>query len=111
MEAAPKALTAAIEGLYFPDPPQQLVDNFGGELEDYRPEVELSAEIVDSFYFYQRIDTQWRTGPGGLIGLDYNVIPVMADLYGVKFDRLLMDDLAIMEGAAIKVLMSRSDTA
>ncbi|UMW87839.1 hypothetical protein [Klebsiella phage vB_KpnS-MUC-5] len=35
----------------------------------------------------------------------------MADLYGVKFDRLLMDDLAIMEGAAIRVLMSRSDTA
>lgn len=107
METPPKALTAAIEGLYFPDPPQQLVDNFGGDLEDYRPEVELSAEIVDSFCFYQRIDTQWRTGPGGLIGLDYNVIPTMAELYGVKFDRLLMDDISVMEGVAINVLMRK----
>ena len=32
------------------------------------------------------------------------------DLEGPAY-RLLMDDLAIMEGAAIRVLMSRSDTA
>ncbi|BEH86271.1 hypothetical protein [Klebsiella phage phiKp_14] len=110
MEHPPKELTAAIEGLYFPDPPQQLVDNFGGTLEDYRPEVELSADIVDSFYFYQRIDTQWRTGPGGLIGLDYTVIPIVAKIYNVEVSAELMDDIATMEAAAIKTIMGNVKT-
>lgn len=110
MEHPPKELTAAIEGLYFPDPPQQLVDNFGGTLEDYRPEVELSADIVDSFYFYQRIDTQWRTGPGGLIGLDYTVIPIVAKIYNVEVSAELMDDIATMEVAAIKTIMGNVKT-
>ena len=110
MEHPPKELTAAIEGLYFPDPPQQLVDNFGGTLEDYRPEVELSADIVDSFYFYQRIDTQWRTGPGGLIGLDYTVIPIVAKIYNVEVSAELMDDIATMEAVAIKTIMGNVKT-
>lgn len=31
----------------------------------------------------------------------------MAELYGVKFDRLLMDDISVMEGVAINVLMRK----
>ncbi|UGO51882.1 DUF1799 domain-containing protein [Klebsiella phage vB_KaeS_Diencephalon] len=105
MEHSPKALTAAIEGLYFPDPPQSFVDMMGGEIDDYRPTVELPEFVSGSFSFFQRIDSQWRTGPGGLIGLDYTVIPMMAKIYGLEVTPDLMDDIATMEAAAIKTIM------
>lgn len=82
----------------------------GGEIDDYRPIVELPDFITGSFSFFQRIDSQWRTGPGGLIGLDYTVIPMMAKIYSVEVDAELMDDIATMEASAIKTIMRNART-
>lgn len=97
-----KALSDAVAGMYIPPPPPVYVAMWGGEPEDYMPEIEVWECIADSFAFYGRIDSQWRCGPGGIIGLDYNVIPMMAEIYGVEVNQYLMQDIAVMEAAALK---------
>lgn len=50
--------------------------------------------------------TQWRTGPGGIIGLDYNVLPMVFRLRNVDEDRQgdVLDGLQAMERSAIEVM-------
>lgn len=47
--------------------------------------------------------TQWRTSMGGIIGLDYNVLPMLFSMRGVAdADRAVMlDDLQVMECEAL----------
>lgn len=55
--------------------------------------------------------TQWRTGGmGGLVGLDYGVIPTVAMMAGVNPTPdewpALFHDLRVMEAAALDALLS-----
>lgn len=52
---------------------------------------------------FDAIRSQWRVGMNGATGLDYNVLPEMWRLFGVrKADRLqVFSDLRVMESAAI----------
>lgn len=53
---------------------------------------------------FERMETQWRAGPGGAIGLDYSVLlgpDGLLSLYGVRHRRAMLDDLRIMEVAAL----------
>lgn len=52
------------------------------------------------------MSTQWRVGPGGVIGLDYQVIPMFLRLRRVPRARweALIDDLRTMEAEALAVL-------
>lgn len=48
---------------------------------------------------FQRVSSQWRTGPSGFVGLDLNVVIAVGNLQKMAPDALLemIDDLAIME--------------
>ena len=54
-----------------------------------------------------RCQTQWRTGPSGLIGLDYNAVRWAFSLYDVRDQRAMLEDLQIMEGEILVKLAER----
>lgn len=48
--------------------------------------------------------TSWNVGPGGVIGIQWGVVPVFLDARGVKGRRrrlAAIEDLQLMEGAAL----------
>jgi hypothetical protein len=55
--------------------------------------------------------TQWRVGMGGVIGLDYNALPVIWNARRIKTAERgdLLDDLKMMERAALAHLQERRD--
>lgn len=57
-----------------------------------------------AFSVFVRVRTQWRTGPRGVIGLDYGVIYRELDRMHLGPDRYdqLMDDLRVLEAAALE---------
>ncbi len=56
---------------------------------------------------FLRIQTQWRPGPNGVIGLDYGILlgpGNMFDLYSVKSPRQTLEDLQMMEARAKELI-------
>lgn len=58
---------------------------------------------------FSDMGTQWRTGPRGFIGLDYNVLPFVFDTRQVSSDKRaeIFDCLQIMERAALEYFMEK----
>lgn len=44
-----------------------------------------------------RCFTQWRSGPSGLMGLDYNVVIQLAKLYDVENLPCVLEEIQVME--------------
>lgn len=57
---------------------------------------------------FLRLETQWRTGPRGLLGLDYRAAEWLFSLYQVARPRELLEDLRIMELALLNELQRRA---
>jgi hypothetical protein len=60
---------------------------------------------------WSRIQTQWRVSMNGVIGLDYGILlgpGNMFDLYSVESPRLLLEDLQVMEFAALEAMNTES---
>jgi len=57
----------------------------------------LWADLWPAVNLFQRCQTQWRSGPAGLIGLDYPAVFQMAPLLGIPLDAAMMDDVQTME--------------
>jgi hypothetical protein len=80
---------------------------FGLKLEDMQEEVELWATNVQSFTVFEAMGTQWRMGMGGATGLDYQALPVVLDMAGLRKrkDRAaIFADLRIMEREALRAM-------
>lgn len=62
---------------------------------------------------FTTLTTQWRTGPGGPIGLDYNVLFSLAQHRKIKGDALdqLLADIRIMEQAAMDTMRAAQPSA
>jgi hypothetical protein len=60
-----------------------------------------NAEAVSMFC---RLQTQWRTGPRGPIGLDYGAVEWLFSLCKVTQPLALLEDLQTMEGAYLTEL-------
>ncbi len=65
---------------------------------------EVWPENWDAIEMWCRVQTQWRTSAGGAIGLDYSVLAWLFKMYSVEDQRALLEDLQIMEGAALAVM-------
>nr|DAG83662.1 MAG TPA: protein of unknown function DUF1799 [Caudoviricetes sp.] len=65
--------------------------------------VEVWPENWESFWVFEALATQWRAGPGGVMGLDYTAIPSVAEMLGVRKKHLqrIFQDLRVMEAAAL----------
>jgi len=77
-------------------------------LEIEKPDVPEDFEVwpenwpaVEMFF---RVQTQWRTAMSGVIGLDYTAVAWLLKLYEVEDQRSLLEDLQVMEAAALPLL-------
>lgn len=53
---------------------------------------------------FLRLQTQWRTTFGGLLGLDYTAAKWVFEIYEVKDQKEMLDSLMIIERAALTAL-------
>ena len=53
---------------------------------------------------FLRCQTQWRVGISGIIGLDYTSVLEMIKLYLVEDTVAMLENLQIMEAAALQVI-------
>ncbi len=65
---------------------------------------EVWPENWDAVQMWCRVQTQWRVGMSGPIGLDYVALEWLLRLYGVTDQRALLEDLQVMEGAALTAM-------
>jgi hypothetical protein len=61
--------------------------------------------VVEMFL---RVQTQWRTTMNGVLGLDYGAVAWLFMMYEVNDQRALLEDLQVMEAAAMVTINSRS---
>lgn len=58
---------------------------------------------------FVRLSTQWKsTGFGGVTGLDYCAVETLFRIYRVKNRKRMMDNLQVMEFAALKVVNEKA---
>jgi hypothetical protein len=57
---------------------------------------------------FLRCQTQWRTTMSGVLGLDYGAVAWVLRLYEVEDQRSMLEDLQVMEAAAMAALNERS---
>ena len=70
----------------------------------YRPtDTEVWPENWATWLVFWRVRTQWRTGMGGAVGLDYGAVYPLLDRLELAPDDWLstLDDLTAMENAAL----------
>lgn len=56
---------------------------------------------------FRSMSTQWRTGMGGITGLDYNVLPWLMKMEGIDDEAAALNDVRIMERAALDLIHSK----
>jgi hypothetical protein len=71
--------------------------------------LDLWPEHWPAVRLFSAAQTQWSVGPGGVIGLRYEALPVLMDCQGVPADQRadLMNDLQTMERAALELWRSK----
>jgi ABC-type thiamine transport system substrate-binding protein len=57
---------------------------------------------------FLRVQTQWRTTMSGVLGLDYGALAWLFMMYEVQDQRELLEDLQVMEAAAMVTINSRN---
>jgi hypothetical protein len=60
-----------------------------------------------SVEMFLRLQTQWRVGMSGLIGLDYGAAEWLFRLYAVTEPASLLEDLQVMEAAVLAAIAKR----
>ena len=68
-------------------------------------------EVIPSAWpavvMFLRLQTQWRVGATGIVGLDYNAVRWVFELYEVKEPRQMLDDLQTIEATVVETLNQR----
>lgn len=75
--------------------------SFGDLLEET---IELWPDTWPGFTLFEAMSTQWRTGMGGAIGLDYSVLPMVAKYMDIAEENmpLAFNDIRTMEAEVLK---------
>jgi hypothetical protein len=68
---------------------------------------EVLEENWESVQMFLRCQTQWRTTMNGILGLDYGALAWLFRLYEVTDQRAVLEDLQVMESAAMLVMNER----
>jgi len=61
-------------------------------------------ENWQSFEIFLKMQTQWNVTMGGYVGLKYEVLQWVSQLYDVEDKRRLLEDIQVMEAAALSEL-------
>lgn len=75
--------------------------------EQPREDFEVWEENWPVVEMFLRVQTQWRTTMSGVLGLDYGAVAWLFMMYEVKDQRALLEDLQVMEAAAMVTINSR----
>lgn len=74
-------------------------------LSDMEPEpVDVLPDVWAVFQVFMAMQTQWRTGMGGVTGLDYNCLPWVMKLHALGDEATALTDIRVMEAAALSVI-------
>ena len=85
----------AIADLKVFNAPQEVIDEM---LEAQKHEdFEVWPENWSAIEMFLRMQTQWRTSYGGLLGFDYNAAQWLFTLYSVENQREMLEALQLME--------------
>lgn len=87
---------------------------FGLSLDEVPVEEIMIWDInYDSFNLFSNLDTQWRVGPAGRTGLDYNCIPIVGKMLGYKKKDInaMFPDIRVMENEALITIMEAQENA
>ena len=63
-------------------------------------------ENTEAVTMFSRLQTQWRTGTRGPVGLDYGAARWLFSLYSVAQPLALLEDLQVMERAYLEGVYS-----
>ncbi|WP_460100055.1 DUF1799 domain-containing protein [Pseudomonas sp. H3_C08] len=80
---------------------------FGMTLADIpEEEYEVWPDNWPAFLLFEAMSTQWRVGMGGATGLDYNALPPVASMLGMKRRDIpeVFHDIRVMEAEAMLVM-------
>lgn len=92
----------AIEDLKKFGAPQEVID----QMQESRKagDFEVFEENMPALEMFLRLQTQWRTSFGGLIGLDYQAAKWMFELYDVTKPREMLESISLIERGALVAL-------
>ena len=99
------------QALYATEPNTHELEAFGFTAEDFaRPPVAIWPDNQAAVELFISISTQWRTGPNGLTGLDYNVLFVRLDRLPLNPEQheQLFQDVRILEIEALATVHHNS---
>jgi Phage related hypothetical protein (DUF1799). len=68
---------------------------------------EVTPEAWPAVSMFLKVQTQWRVGMGGVIGLDYGAVRWLFELEQVSDQRQLLEDLQLIEGKVVEILSQR----
>ena len=85
-------------------PPEAVADLIGSQAPKVFGVWPENWPAVELFMLCQ---TQWRTGPAGLLGLDYGAVLAMANLWSVEHVREVMSGVQIIEATILAQLSKR----
>lgn len=64
----------------------------------------MFEENWESVLMFLRLTTQWTTSSGGFLGLNYQSVEFLFRTYRVKNKKDMLEDLQVMELAALSLL-------
>lgn len=68
---------------------------------------EIIPDAYPAVSMFLRVQTQWRVGMGGVIGLDYGAVRWLFELEGVSNSAELLEDLQVIEAKVVEILSQR----
>jgi len=74
------------------------------ERRDESEHFEVWEENWQSVEIFLKMQTQWNVTMGGYVGLKYEVLQWLSQLYDVEDKRHLLEDIQVMEAAALSEL-------
>ena len=70
---------------------------------------EVEPDAWPALQLFLMVQTQWRTGGSGLVGLDYGAVRWVMELQGVTDPLAVLDDLQVIEARVIEIMNDRTE--
>ena len=69
----------------------------------------ILPDNMDAVNLFIQMSTQWRVGPAGAIGLDYNVLLQWLRVHGMPRKKwpAVLEDIQVMEGEALNTMSDK----
>jgi hypothetical protein len=64
----------------------------------------MDETMHQSWEIFCALQTQWRVSAGGAYGFDYNVLPMLFEIYKIDDKEMALNDLRIMEQKALEMM-------